>query len=546
MCLLLYKFEESINNLKALSKTSILQNMNYIFSIILLILISQNLFSQTTSIIKPHDLVEISNSKPYLDEHWTHKYYFKTNDGVLAIKHFEMHNSKTVTIQLFDEELNEIKRNTFELDPEALSVNIKMIDDKLYLFTLIYLKKEKSMEGINYQFDFSKLNFTLFSDKTNFVGAKIQSEISFQPSKNTQTHNYRDLLSSNNSNCLLSFSFPVNPPSNQIDIYNESLEKIFNCKVETNDIMPVKSGPNALFSNSKIYSINKDYRVKQTVKNRDDVQSFDWILTTVDSNGGQTASKIDLSDGKVVQNLKLDETDDGKIYCSGVYSENSINFGVFVSEILADGLFSNPSYYKFDKDFENKYASMLMEGGKDAKYELGFDKLSINRCEKLADGGLLISCELFYFNVYENHDGGAQGMNKMNDIILLKTDENLEVQWIEKLPKRSRFGSFKTFLTSMHAFVIYEDNPNNINLKVNDSPLYPSNENKCLIAQRFNIDDGKYESFVLMDLTKVNDFLVYYFDLNKIIRLSETSFLIEQYIRDHKDVLFKVDFSELD
>lgn len=496
-----------------------------------------NIQAQEEKSLKPTEGVEITHGNAYAIVREQNKNYFKTEKGYISVKINAYEN--VIFIQVLDNNCNLIAENTLRYNNDTKCI-VKKIKERLFILQNIRQDEQVISQAREINITTGQLNTEIFILNGSEV-VRQDNETNIAPSFHYLSSEFVKNIHSVNSNFLIqqtgNFTRQKSniTPILEVSVYNEDLLKVWHNKIE-NQYIPRWSTVSILYAHDNIYLIGKKFNPKVSNANRSNPEYFNWMILTVTEEGEITENEVNFGEGKVVLNVKLDETSDGKVILSGVYSQHKISHGVFYLEITDDGNFIEPIFLEFESDFKNIYASKLLGGGRDAKRELSFDYLEIRKFEVQNDGGSLISCELYNYNLQE-------GTKMLYDIVLVKTNKNKELSWVKKIPKRSSQESFKLYTTDNYVFVIFRDNPNNIHLQENATPYFKAIGVTNLMAYRFDLKDGERENIVLLDLMQIDGTSIRDYDLYKLLK---TSFAIEFYIGNNQDMMYHVDFSTFD
>ena len=114
--------------------------------------------------------------------------------------------------------------------------------------------------------------------------------------------------------------------------------------------------------------------------------------------------------------------------------------------------------------------------------------------------------------------------------------------WIEKLPKKSNFESFKLITSDDYTYILFSDNPKNAELPVDRSPYACLMRERQVIAYKISNENGSKEYLPLFGFREIDGTPVYQYDIYKLVGLSDRSFAFELYVKNKLDMMFKVTF----
>ncbi len=218
---------------------------------------------------------------------------------------------------------------------------------------------------------------------------------------------------------------------------------------------------------------------------------------------------INLS-GKFLTDMQFSVMDNKDITCAGFYSEKSTYSIKGAFYMIIDGIskeIKKQSFKEFTIDvlYENltekqqKKIEKKLEKGKEVEmYDYQLDNFILRK-----DGGVLLYGEQYFVNMVNTFQPGPNGTSTMvtnyyynyNDIIIVSVSPQGDIEWVTKIPKRQItvnddgfYSSFYNFLRNDKIYFLFNDNPENLLEKTNDSKKYK------------NFNGGKNSVVVLAEL----------------------------------------------
>ncbi|MGH2664612.1 hypothetical protein [Flavobacterium sp.] len=268
-------------------------------------------------------------------------------------------------------------------------------------------------------------------------------------------------------------------------------------------------------------------------------------------------SKFDNKD-KFISKLWLFDSDD-YVVCGGFYSNGKGDFddcdGIVSFKIKDDGTIFNKVTHEIPLEVLNQYETESTKKknekkerkGDDAKFsDLELKNLCINN-----DGSLVLVGEQFFIT---SHTTSSQsGMRTYYtyhycDILAAKINADGSLGWMKKIPKNQVGGaaqggmSYKYFNADNSHYLVFLDNVKNIDLPLDKTPArHADGHGGYLTAVKISDADGALTKGSILNSRDVEDFKIYQFSTNRIVKTSESSFLLEVYKKKKEDIMIKVD-----
>lgn len=251
---------------------------------------------------------------------------------------------------------------------------------------------------------------------------------------------------------------------------------------------------------------------------------------------------------RLIKSVAFSDLTNGNIMCAGYYyAPNKMKFtkGVFTTVFSEKNTFEKTNFYDFTQEFVEQYSgiSAAKEKSNNKKVEsgdFGFEFLKMENVERTEDGGVLIVGGLSIpvaVGSFERYRGTMTAGGSMwnpagvvpstgyayywsndmlqqkssDDMILTKLDENGELMWMQKVPKRTFSGS-KMLIANNNIYVLFLDEPVNLELKESDAPKRLELTSGVLVAHRITMDSGERRVFLVSESKTINENKVSYID----------------------------------
>lgn len=478
------------------------------------------------------------------------KLYFPVDGKILSVK--VMMGAKKFVFQVFDQKtMNEIKRKDQAITQSgAMFEHIIEINKKVFMFYNVY-DKANTTEQLFVQ--------EISVEKGEFVGSpknilKIPEKV-----KSTMGYNKFDFdLSSNKSKFVVKYTYldeskvtVKNVSKIGLATFNTDMELItkqditmpdVDAKIEKLDFT-VDSKGNSYFLLKK----NKEiaHAFNRSANNNPD--NFNIILIKVEADGQVNESEIVIKD-YIIEDIILKENDKNEIVCAGYYRlpKASSTKGVFITKINKNGEIDTPLFYDFSIDLITQYSKTSdkkVQKMEEQEEKAGIHSLDMVNIVTLKGGGVLLTGHVHYVTTRSTKEGVTY-IYHYDDIIVTKINENSELDWMKRIPKRSTFESFRLFYSHNNVYIVFTDNPENATLQNDMKPQKANSNNGYVVAHKFNLDDGEKEYLPLFRRDIIDNIPVYQFSLGRLIGISESSFMVELYLKKKQDGMFRIDFQD--
>lgn len=339
-------------------------------------------------------------------------------------------------------------------------------------------------------------------------------------------------------------------------VFNASMEKQWGGEVK----MPYTEKQ----MNNLAYGVNKDGNAYMLAYINES-KTFELLNITPDLK--IKANKIDI-DGKLVfQELRLQESSDGNLTCIGYYATGldvMVNWagaavlsfntnGILDFKVDPTGKVLHKYDFEFPLDLINQYESKRAKA-KNTKKE-GEGKAGINDLKIIdviwdANGSTTIIGEQQYMRK-EMVITSMENVYYYGDVIATKYDASGKIIWMKKLPKTqttektSKGGlSIRSIPGKGANYILYLDNPKNIELKMEDVPARHQ-DGKGGFITAYKIDDatGSIEKHTIFDIRDIQGTEAFQFKVSRIFQAMDKVFMLEIYIKGKEDTMVKMELN---
>lgn len=395
------------------------------------------------------------------------------------------------------------------------------LNNQFYLFTSFNNKAHKA----NYLFvqSIKKKSLTL---------SKKMKKIAESPARDEYREGkFNFHVSKDSSHVLIYSQLPYQKKGSErfsLQVFDNNFEK----KWEKNIQLPY---PDNRFSitdyrvdnNGNVYLLGALYENSSGFLRRN--TSYQYIILAYTENG-EASEEYDVNlEGKFITDLTFRVGKNGKLVCSGFYSEkNSYSIkGTYYFQIdPKSSEISNANYKEFEFDFVTEYysnrrkrkAKKAEEQG-DTRRSAELYQYSLNDLILRSDGGAVLVAEQYYVEQREDNrftNGGFYNpygfrnnryredidyYYNYNDIIVVNIKPNGEIQWATRIPKKQEtrndggyYSSYAMAIVRDKICFVYNDNGKNFSAK-NNSRRYGFNGSNSILALTEIGIDGSVNTF---------------------------------------------------
>lgn len=296
-------------------------------------------------------------------------------------------------------------------------------------------------------------------------------------------------------------------------------------------------------------------------KKKDTISNYHVELFTIKSGTDKlNITKLETKNKFITSLWIFDSPNSQDLIAGGYYSNGQgKNFesncdGVMTFKMKKDGTIADNFYYEIPVELINEYESGKTKRKNEKKEEKGegakFTDLKLKRLELEHDGSMVLIGEQEF--VVAHTSGGNMGSRTYytyhyNDILVTKIKADGKLGWMRKIPKqqigtKGKGGmSFDFFPTLNEYFLVFLDNVKNIDLPIEKEPAqHTDGKGGYLTGVRLSATDGSFTKGSIFNAREVEDFKLHQFSVDRMVKISETSFVIEAYKKSKEDIMVKV------
>lgn len=291
-------------------------------------------------------------------------------------------------------------------------------------------------------------------------------------------------------------------------------------------------------------------------------------LLTIREGGVLKVNKLDVRKELIFAKFNLLENPDGNIVAAGFYA-NGIDFkwswgststsfncnGLYYFTMTEDGEILKAYDYEFPLEFIQQYLSKR-EANKAEKREekgkAGMEDVKMSKFFIQADGSCIFIAEQWYSRE-EMVGTSTQRVWHYRHMIMIKVDAEGKLLWMRKLPK-NQAGlagqgqmSFQYVPGEGHHYLLYVDNPKNIDLEINEVPDdHKDGMGGYITTYKINDETGNIDKHTILQLDKIDgkSMTAYQFNVKRIFQAMDKVFMLEVYIKGKKDVMVKMELKD--
>jgi len=454
--------------------------------------------------------------------------------------------SNKVIVQRYDTDtLNQLSVKTYEDFPEGSKLqNVIKSGERLFYFFSYFLDKDDS-----HVFNVREINTETGSFMNSIILFKTKGDVSYgrigtYVSRNLYVGPLFEIIESlDKSKLLITYRRkPINK-RNAINkdllgyyVFSNSLKLVWGGEIEFPYTEKNMDNLGYTLSNTGIIyqlaSLNEERRIELfVIKNASDL----------------IIQKINIDFNMYFISIQLKENFLGNISCIGTY-RNSISSayppkmaGIFRFQLDKEGKVLNQTKTAFSESFIKSNIPILVNQNTSVALpdkEIGLGGLRPCSTEEFADGSALIIFESFYIINSNNY----ALIYNYDDIVLTKLDKNGKLLWMVKIPKsQSGMAGFKYISSEGYSYIIYYDNPVNVNLNPKKRlENYPNGCKGILMIYKINQSTGEFKRNVIFNTENINAIKGGYTELNSCIQKDNKTFITNIITKDKTSVLIKI------
>lgn len=256
--------------------------------------------------------------------------------------------------------------------------------------------------------------------------------------------------------------------------------------------------------------------------------------------------------GKFVQTMAIFDAGPAGLVGAGLYNNGETRGSVEGFFTVALGTSATPVFHEIPKEVAQQYATEREKRKiekKGAAAALPF--MVLERLITYADGGMTLIAEQEWVEVttYRSSNGTytTTYVYHFEDMLLARVDGAGKLKWMRRVPKaqagaRDPGGlSFEHFQAGGRQFVLYFDNVKNLNLPDDETPaVHIDGRGGFLTAMSIDDTTGVATKLSVFDSTDVQGTELFQVGADRIIPISDTTFVMEAYKKKKEDVLVRV------
>lgn len=511
---------------------------------------------------------EVSKPFPVVDA--PEKHYFYVKDRVISIKH----TRKQTIIQAFDPEgMKEVSRNVYVDFPDGTQFeDIQEFNDNIYFFYSVWDKPKTTEQLYVRAVDAESGKFADKGRRIIAVEGKVTNAMAssgigwYVPGKFNIQRCFDE------TRILIQYRKKpeVRNDDNSYDVIGLH---VFDDQMELISSDEVKMPYTEAMMNNLDYSIdakgNKYVLAliyendKQKLRIKDEISYHIELIRVASGSSEMEITKIPV-EGAFLNDISLFNTPQDEMICAGFYSKSkrAANAdGVITFKVNESGEIADMHMYEIPLEVLQMYMSERQQEKQekqDDKDKAEFASLSMRELVVFEDGSMLLNGEQYY--VVERTTRSSNGATRTtyqpyyNDILSVRITADGELAWMKKLGKRQRglsYGSraavrqgglsYEYFSNKGKNYFLYLDNVNNLDLTLNERPKYHQDQaGGFLTAYVVNDESGEITKESLFDMRDVKGIEVYQFQVNRIVQVSPTEFLVEVYKKKKEDIMIKI------
>lgn len=527
------------------------------------------------SVFQGYSQKELSNdykydvSAPYRVRDANIKRYFSQGNEVMAIKFYK----KDIYIQKFNADKPEfISEKLYEkyLPKDREIEAIKEINEKFYVFYSLWDDDNEKEQLYSQEIDFAKGEFN-GSPKLLF---EVKDRIT--PTSYLETGYKFNILPTLDKKSLL-VKYRKKPEfkndKKSFDIiglyaFDGNLNKISNKEIT----MPyterrMDNLDYQIDNKANLYMLNKVYHddSDDDKKSRNDtVANYHIELFTIKTDSDKmNITKIENKD-KFITRLWMFDQPKGGAFIGGYYNNGKGKHfaekcdGIILFKMTEDGTLANQYSYDIPLELINEYSTEKEKKKNAKKEEKGegakMTSLKLKDLVMREDGSIILAGEQDYSitTTSTSFSNGVMSTHTStsyyyNDIMVTKINPDGTLGWMKKIPKFQRGGSgqggmsYKFFTNKTDNYFVFLDNVKNIDLPIDKTPaLHSDKHGGYLTAVKINDQNGEIKKGSILNAREVEDFELYQFATNRVVKTSDTTFVLEAYKKKKEDVMIKV------
>jgi hypothetical protein len=403
--------------------------------------------------------------------------------------------------------------------------DIAVFGDRILIFTSHFDKKEKKRT----------LYLRVFNESDMTPQGRPQELASMDVEKRSNSGGFDIRTSPDEKVILVSQMLPFEKEGYErfsLSVYDHEMTPMWDRKVDL-PYLDSEFGVESMrvANDGSVIMIGNKYAEKREAKDlrKDGKATYEYHLLVYHGDGQDPEDHPIVVPGKFLQDLTLNIGSEGDVLCGGFYG-NAGEFatsGTFFLRIdRATKAIVHSSYKEFDRDFITQYMTEKEEKKATKKAEKKGAEVEMFNYElrdivRRDDGGAVMIGEQYRFYITTVTTTDANGRTSTrtvynyvyNDIIVVNIDEEGNIEWAAKVPKRQhstndggRFSSYAMTVKDDKIYLMFNDAGANLFLKPGD-PIAPFRYGKDMLITLATVDsDGTVHREALLNVEK-RDFI---------------------------------------
>lgn len=496
--------------------------------------------------------VKVTKSEPYEVVDAYAKRYFTLNDGsILSIKNKGKKGNTFIFQKFSGDQLNEVRREEVVISTPGFNLEYFVeLGEKLYMFYSVYDKPNKTeqlfVQEVNQ--DGAGLN----GDEVQLLSVPQKISAAYYVGYSAQGK-FRIDTSSDGSFFIIKYRLQPeeknDSKSNDIlgmHVFDQELNKVWGEDIQ----MPylesmMRTLDFTIDSKGTGYFLIKKYEEEVNRKNANDVNNQSFAIMEIKNGTIQNEEEFDLGEN-LIEDVVMKENAEGNIICAGYYSTSKSygTEGAFITT-YSNGQLSEPKFYEFTLEFIKMYNNVSERKAKklekaDNEGRLSMNNLYMRNIVTMKDGSIALIGEIFYITTYTDSKGNTHTTYHYNDVIITKLDADGELEWMQKLYKRSIVESYRQFSSENNLYVFFTS----FGPKEVDGEVVENKVAAYVTAHKIDSENGEVKKLFLFTRGMIDGQKVYQYSLSRIIAINENNWAVELYIKKKKDRMFKLSFEE--
>lgn len=497
--------------------------------------------------------VKVTKSEPYEVVDSYAKRYFTLSDGsVLSIKNKGKKGNAFIFQKFSGEQLNEVSREVVVVDIPGFNLEYFVeLGEKLYMFYSVYDKPNKTEQLFVQEVNQDGSGFLGNEKQLISVSQKIAA--SYYAGMFSAQGKFRIDTSSDESYLVIKYRLMPEEKDDSknndvlgMHVFDQELNKVWGEDIE----MPylesmMRTLDFTIDSKGTGYFLIKKFKEEVNRKNANDVDNQSFAILEIKDGAIQNEEEFDLGEF-LIDDVVMKENAEGSVICAGYYRKPKAygTEGAFITT-YSKGQLSDPKFYEFTLDFIKLYNNVSDRRAKKMEKADNEDRLALNNLYMrnivtMKDGSVALIGEIFYITTYTDSKGNTHTTYHYNDVIITKLRADGELDWMQKLYKRSTVESFRQFSSANNLYVFFTS----FGPKEVDGEVVEKKVAAYVTAHKVDSETGEVKKLYLFTRGMIDGQKVYQYSLSRIIPINENNWAVELYIKKKKDMMFKLSFQD--